>query len=142
MKEEEFNEYLRERYEDQVDWYDRRAILYKRLNYVFQMPTIFIAAIIPIFAVLEDKWTTVILSAIVAVFTGVTNFCKFEEKWHSYRTTCETLKKEYFFYKSRINEYRDVKEPEEVFVGRVESAISREHTRWVEVEKSRRKETE
>ena len=141
MKKPEFGKYLKERYEDQVAWYDRRAVLYKRLNYIFQMPTILIAAVVPIFAVLENKWTTVVLSTMMAILTGITNLCKFEEKWHSYRTTCETLKKEYFFYKSKINEYRDAAEPEELFVERVESAISREHTKWLVTEKGKKKES-
>ena len=140
MKKGEFNKYLKERYNDQVSWYDGRAILYKKLNYVFQIPTIFIAAIIPIFAVLENKWVTVTLSAILAIFVGIANFGKFEEKWHNYRTACETLKKELYYYKSRIGEYRDTEEPEELFIQRVESVISREHTRWLTIEKSKKKE--
>lgn len=139
MKEKEFSKYLKERYNDQVYWYDRKSILHKRLNYVFQIPTIFIAAIIPIFAILEEKWITVVLSAILAVFVGINNFCKFEEKWHNYRTTCETLKKELYYCRSRINEYRDTKEPEELFIERVESIISSEHTRWLTIEKKEKK---
>jgi len=141
MKKGEFNKYLKERYNDQVDWYNRKSNLYKSMNYLIQIPIIFIAAIIPIFAVLEEKWITVMLSAVMAIFIGISNFCKFEEKWHNYRTTCETLKKELHYCKSKINEYHDTAEPEELFIQRVESIISREHTRWLTIEKSKKKET-
>jgi hypothetical protein len=140
MVDEEFNKYVEGRYKEQVAWYDKNSILYKRLNYLFQIPTLFIASIIPVFAVLEEKWITVILSAIMAVFVGITNFCKFEEKWHSYRTTCETLKKEIYFYNSKIGEYQDADNPETLFIQRVESTISREHTQWLTIEKSKKKE--
>lgn len=140
MKKNEFEKYLEERYVGQVSWYDRRSTLFKRLNYIFQIPTISIAAIIPIFAVLEDKWTTVILSAILTILIGILNFGKFEEKWHNYRTTCETLKKEFYFYKSKIDEYGDTDEPEQLFVRRIESTISKEHTRWLTIEKGKKKE--
>ena len=98
MKKGEFNKYLKERYNDQVDWYNRKSNLYKSMNYLIQIPIIFIAAIIPIFAVLEEKWITVTLSVIIIILIGILNFGKFEEKWHSYRTTCETLKKELYCY--------------------------------------------
>lgn len=140
MNKKEFGKYLKERYEVQVKWYDDRSILYKRLNYLFQIPTIFVSAIIPIFAVLEEKWITVILSAMVAVFIGISNFCKFEEKWHNYRTTCETLRKELYYYQSKINDYKGAVSPEDLFVQRVESTISTEHTKWLTIEKTKKKE--
>lgn len=141
VKKTEFNKYLRERYDDQVKWYDRKSVFYKRVNYIFQIPTIFIAAIIPIFAVMEEKWITVMLSAIMAIFIGTLNFGKFEEKWHNYRSTCETLKKELYYYRAKISEYRDASDPEELFIQRVESIISTEHTRWVAIEKTKKKES-
>lgn len=137
LKKTEFDKYVKERYESQVSWYDGRSIFYKRLNYAFQIPTIFIAAIIPIFAVLEQKWITVILAAITAIFIGILNFGKFEEQWHNYRSTCEALKKELYFHNAKIFEYREAAEPEELFVQRVESIISSEHTKWTAIEKTK-----
>ncbi len=142
MKKGEFEKYLQERYNDQVSWYDRRSIFYKRLNYIFQIFTIFISAVIPIFAILEQKWITVVLSAIMAIFIGTLNFCKFEEKWHNYRSTCESLKKELYYYKAKIHKYRDVTEPEELFIENVESIISSEHTKWMRIEKDKKRENE
>ena len=140
MKRDEFNKYLEERYNDQVGWYDSRSTLFKSLNYLFQIPTIAIAAVIPIFAAIEEKWATIVLSAILAILIGILNFGKFEEKWHNYRSTCETLKKEYYYYKSKIDEYGDASDQEQLFIQRVESVISREHTRWLIIEKGKKKE--
>jgi hypothetical protein len=140
MSKRDFNKYLKERYEDQVNWYDSKSILYKRLNYIFQVSTIVIGPIVPILALLDFKWETVLLSAMMAILIEILNFGKFEEKWHSYRTTCETLKKEKHYYQQKVNEYRDATDPEGLFVERVESLISREHTKWVTIEKGKKKE--
>ena len=53
------------------------------------------------------------------------------ENWITYRTTCETLRKEINFYEASIQGYDAVADKEALFVERVESLISREHTLWV-----------
>lgn len=133
----EFDEYVKTRYADQIKWYDQQSILHKRLTYLLQIPMISIAAIIPVFALLGIRVITVVLSTIVAVFMGISNFGKFEEKWQNYRTTCELLKKEQYYFKSRINDYKTAESPEEVFVERIESLISVEHTKWAAIEKEK-----
>jgi len=141
MGRRKIDQYMKERYEDQVRWYDEKAIYCKRMNYLCQIPIIIMGPLITVFALLEYKWITVLLSAIMSILIGILNFCKFEEKWHNYRTTCETLKKEKYFYEYRLNEYRDAEDPEELFINRVESIISREHTKWLRIEKEKRKQT-
>ena len=125
-----FEKYKEERYEPQVKWYDEKSISNKKWNNILQILVIVIAAILPVSAVLEYKWPTVILAAIVAIGTGILKYCKFEEHWHNYRTTCETLKKEKYYYDAKIDEYKDSTEPEELFVERVEALISQAHTKW------------
>lgn len=122
--------FLEGRYKEQVDWYDQKAISNKKWNNILQILVIVVAAILPVSAVLEFKWPTVVLSAIVAIGTGILKFCKFEEHWHNYRTTCETLKKEKSYYDANIGEYKTAAEPEELFVERVENLISQAHTKW------------
>jgi hypothetical protein len=71
---------------------------------------------------------------------GISNFGKFEEKWQNYRTTCELLKKEQYYFKSRINDYKTAEFPEELFVERIESLISVEHTKWAAIEKEKHRQ--
>jgi hypothetical protein len=142
MKQSEFNEYLSKRYEDQVNWYDGKSVLYKRVNYLFQIPTILIAAILPIFAALEQKWITVALSAIVSIFVGTLNLGRFEEKWHNYRSTCENLKRELQYYKAKIDGYENAGDPEKLFIANVESMITSEHSKWKDIEKTKGKGNE
>lgn len=135
MKKVEFNKYLKERYGPQVKWYDEKAISNKRWNNIFQILIIIIAAIVPVIAVLDLKWPTVILAAIVAIGSGILKYCKFGEHWHNYRTTCETLKKEKDYYDYKIGEYQDASDPEKLFVERTGSLISQEHTKWITTSK-------
>jgi len=130
MDADKFENYKKERYEPQVKWYDEKSISNKKWNNILQILVIVIAAILPVSAVLEYKWPTVILAAIVAIGTGILKYCKFEEHWHNYRTTCETLRKEKYYYEAKIGEYKDSAEPEELFVERVEALISQAHTKW------------
>jgi len=139
MDAKEFSKYVKERYESEIQWYDQKSASNKKLNNLFQILVIVTAAVLPISAILEYKWPTVVLSAIVAVCTGILTYCKFEEHWHNYRTTCETLKKEKHFYDARIGDYQDNNDPEQLFVQRVESLISQEHTKWFSTVKKTKK---
>ncbi|MBC8490435.1 MAG: DUF4231 domain-containing protein [Bacteroidetes bacterium] len=74
---------------------------------------------------------TIIFSACVAAGLGILKFCKFEDLWHNYRTTCETLKKEMAHYKMQTDVYNSADDSDKLFVERVESIISKENIKWV-----------
>jgi len=126
------DQYIKNRYEPQVSWYDKKSTLNKRLTYSLQIPVLILAAATPILAALEYTTITILSSAFVAAGLGVLSFCKFEGLWHSYRTTCETLKKEKVHHDMLTDVYAKAENPDKLFVERVESVISKEHTKWVE----------
>jgi hypothetical protein len=133
MTKDEFDNYLHQRYEHQVAWYDRKAIRNKRTNNLFQLLTIFLMAASSVLAALgEDwaKWSAVGLSAFVALGTSFLMTFRNQELWFKYRSICETLRKEKYFYQAGIDEYGSSKDPMKLFVKRVESLISEEHTVW------------
>lgn len=130
VKKEDFKKYLKERYETQVRWYDKKSVFNKRLNYILSITVIFLAAITPIFAALNFKILTIIFAALVSIGTGIITFCKFDEHWQNYRTTCESLKKEKDYYNHKINDYKNAEDPEKLFINRVSSLISKENTEW------------
>jgi len=68
---------------------------------------------------------------LVAISTAALKTFKYQENWISYRTTCETLRKEFHYYEAGIHDYEDAEDRESLFVDRVESLISRENTLWV-----------
>lgn len=132
MNEFTISDYINNRYAEQVDWYDKKSILNKRLTYLLQIPVLVLAAVTPIFATLEYSTITILSSAFVAAGLAVISFCKFEALWHSYRTTCETLKKEKVHHDMLTDVYANAENADKLFVERVEAVISKEHTSWRE----------
>ncbi len=140
MTDTDFERYRKERYEDQIAWYDRKSQKYKKLYVYFQSLVIVLALITPVAVALEQdmvwlKWLTVVISSLVAIGTTIMKTFTYQETWISYRTTCETLRKEIHFYDWRLGEYGSARDPRQLFVDRVESLLSQENTRWLSVHK-------
>ena len=134
METEDFQKYLKERYESQINWYDKKSMWNQKLYRYFQWSVIILAAITPVLvftAPETNRWPAVIIAALVAIGTTILKTFKYQENWINYRTTCETLRKEIHFYGAGLGDYRDSEDREALFVERVESLISRENTIWL-----------
>lgn len=138
MDKDAFEEYLDNRYRDQVAWYNSKSVFNGKCFRRLQWGTIILSSLTPVviaigFEASNDlvKWIPVITSVLVAIFASAQRAFKFEENWINYRTTCETLKKEIHLYKARVGEYSNVQDREALFVQRVEDLISRENTFWL-----------
>jgi hypothetical protein len=132
MDVEVFQEYLKDRYEDQIDWYDKKSIWNQKMYRRFQWAVVVLSAITPALVAIElTRWVAVFVSALVAIGTTALKTFKYQENWINYRTTCETLRKEIHFYTARVGDYKDVEDRENLFVERAESLISRENTMWL-----------
>ncbi len=128
-----FDKYIKDRYEDQVGWYDKKSMHNQRWAKRYQTTIIILFAITPVFAALELKWPTIISSALVAATAGILKYYRFEDHWHNYRTTCETLKKEKVMYKSGIGPYESTADKMKLFIERAEALISKENVVWTEI---------
>ena len=134
MDQEAFEKYLKERYEDQVAWYDRKAAANQRMYRWFQWGVIVLSAVTPILVAAGgewQRWSAVVVSAFVAVGTAGLKAFKYQENWVNYRTTCETLRKEIHYLNARSDDYGEAANPYRRFVERVEALISRENTLWL-----------
>jgi len=143
MKSEDFQKYLRERYEDQINWYDKKSIWCQRRYRCFQWCVIVLSAVTPVLVAVAPeatRWPAVMISALVAIGTTALKTFKYQENWINYRTTCETLRKEIHFCKACVGEYKDADDPEGLFIERVESLISRENTMWLTTHRPKRKQ--
>lgn len=133
-----FEKYLEERYESQTTWYRRRARQNQRSYYVLKVYAVCAAAAIPVVSALEIPLEIIgALGASIAALEGLAAVFKFHENYLNYRTTAETLKKEFQFFNTRTGEYRSASEPEVLFVERVEAVISRENALWLETGRDR-----
>jgi len=134
MDKENFNKYLEERYNNQVKWYDEKSKLNQKIYKFLQLIIIIFAAITPILVLQREYYINIIaavLAIIVAISAGSQKAFNYQENWINYRTTCEVLKKEYFFYTNKVQGYENAANPEGLFIERVESIISKENVYWI-----------
>ena len=134
MDKENFNKYLEERYNNQVKWYDEKSKLNQKIYKFLQLIIIIFAGITPILVLQREYYINIIaavLAIIVAISVGSQKAFNYQENWINYRTTCEVLKKEYFFYTNKVQGYENAANPEGLFIERVESIISKENVYWI-----------
>ena len=140
MDRSEFDQYVEKRYRGQIKWYGDRAAFNKRLYQAFQWIVIVLSCSLPaLIASLPTayQWVTVGMAIVLAIGTAGLKAFKFQELWVSYRTLAETLKKEEYFHRAQIDDYRECNDREALFIERVESLISRENTTWVATHKQK-----
>ena len=77
------------------------------------------------------RWFPLITAVLAAIFASALKTFKLQENWVNYRSICESLKKEYHYYKAGVGEYQTTPDKESLFVKRVEQLISRSHTSWM-----------
>ena len=127
MKEED---YIKDRLEDQIQWYSKKSSFYKKLFYTIRAIEIIIAGLIPaLFHWSLIKGVIPFLSSIVAILAGLIALFKFQENWISYRTTSESLKHEKYLYLTKTSPY-DKENSFEILVKTVENITSKENSLW------------
>jgi len=134
VNKEDFDKYLKERYEDQIKWYSDKATHFKRLYQFFQWMVIILSAVVPVLIIIipkENELITVLISVVLSIGTTGLKTFKFQENWINYRTISETLKKEKYFYDAELDNYSSCDDKKALFIERVESLISRENSLWV-----------
>ncbi|ART74886.1 hypothetical protein B4U37_01965 [Sutcliffiella horikoshii] len=128
-------EYLIERLEDQISWYDKKSGQAQRYYKWMKRLVIIISASIPLFVgfIAEAKvWATIVgtLGVIIAGIEGWLSLSKYHENWIEYRSICETLKHEKYMFLTKTGVYNGIEDPFKYFVERVESIISKENVNW------------
>ncbi|MEZ5346473.1 MAG: DUF4231 domain-containing protein [Pyrinomonadaceae bacterium] len=141
MDENTFAQYLKERYQAQISWYQAKASANKRWYQIFQWSVIFLAAIVPVLvtaapATMDEPnpaiwWITVVASVLLAIGTAGVKTFKFQENWITYRATSERLIQEKFYFDGNVGEYSETSDKRSLFVKRVETLISGESSQWV-----------
>jgi hypothetical protein len=133
-------EYLEQRLQDQIDWYDRKGSSAQRRFRTLRMLEIVLAASVPVFAGLVEppslmRIGTGLLGGLIVILAGMLSLNQFEEKWVQYRTTCESLKQEKYLYLTGTPPY-DASDAFATLVRRVEGLLSTENRGWAEYAKA------
>lgn len=130
------DDYLTERVDDQIAWYDRKSqqaqATFKRLRWM----EISCAAAIPLLSGLTTRhWTIPILvgslGAIVVVVAAFQSLGQYQENWLAYRTTCEVLQREKYFFLTGSGAY-NTDTAFTLFVEQVEGVMSKENSGWLQ----------
>lgn len=132
-------DYLRDRVDEQINWYDNKSKIAKRRNTICKTIIIVVAALIPFVANFSSqniyfKIGISSLGVFITITEGVSNFNKFNELWIEYRTVCETLRHEKFMYLNKSGVY--INGDFSYFVERIESIISQENINWASLNKN------
>jgi len=135
----EQEEYLKNRVDDQITWYDRKSVSNQRWFYRLRVVEIAAAATIPLLSGYTDPFSNLkiiigILGLLTAVIAGMLALYQFQENWTAYRSTCESLKQEKYLFLTKTEPYNG-SDPFPLFVQRVESILSKERTAWTQIKR-------
>ena len=128
-------EYVAERLQPQIAWYENRSAQNKLCFRLLSGATVIASASVPFaIAAAAPEWVPALLGAVTAIVVGLLTLLKCQESWLSYRSTTEMLRKELYYFETRTGPYLDVPDPEltSSLVERVESTISGEHQVWLQ----------
>lgn len=128
-------DYLINRVEDQIIWYEKRSAWNKRWYLRLKIIELFLALLIPLLTAYITTEATGLKLAVgliglfVAAVSGLITLYKFQENWISYRSIVELLKQERFLYNAKAGPYK-TEDAFALFVERFESFLSKEHSNW------------
>jgi hypothetical protein len=132
-----FNDYLENRYYNQLKYYSDAAKKNQQRYKYFQWLLIVLSTATTILAALpkSDKfdiqYIIVATAAAVTILTSGLKTFQYQELWANYRSTIEQLKPEIYYYKFGVGDYgADGVDKESTFVNRVEQILNKEHDVW------------
>ena len=134
---QKFDEYLKNRYYNQLFYYKGASSKNQKYYKNFQWTLIIVSTITTILAALPRsdnfnvQYVLVVTAALVTILTAGLKTFQYQELWISYRVTAEQLKPEIFYYEFNVGDYGEAGvDKENLFVTRVEGILSKEHESW------------
>jgi len=133
-----FEDYVKERYENQLEWYSKSATKNKKWYRRYQVGIAVLSAVVTVTVAIgmndnaDAVWhiASLITSASVTVLVTLQKTLRFHDNWVEYRTTAEDLKKERYYHDFLCGDYATAESPDTLFVERVEGLISQQNTQW------------
>lgn len=132
-------DYLKDRLDNQIDWYNRKSGINKKRYNTLRFGVIFISVCIPFLTGLISEDTTWLKMAVgiggvlIALFEGASSLYKFQENWLTYRMTAEQLERERLFFLTKSGPYQKDSSLQ-ILVARAESIMSSENETWVKTQ--------
>ena len=129
-------EYIEQRLNDQIVWYDRKSGTNQRWFKRLRFAEIVAAATIPFLSgfagnSLPIKIAIGALGVLVAVVASLLGLLQLQVHWIEYRATAESLRREKFLFLTQTEPY-DKDDAFHLLVQRVEALLSNENTEWTQ----------
>ena len=148
-KQPNVSDYIKYRLKPQLEWYDGKAKDNLDRYHILQILIIGVSVLIPIVNVvggidLGVRIASSILGSMVVGATGILQLTKAQETWIIFRSTAESIKKEYNLYMLKAGDYSDsigVKS-DILFIERSESIMAREGTEYYSIRQKSEQSTE
>ena len=114
----DINSYIKNRLDDQITWYDKKAQQAQRTYKRMQLTELIVATAIPLLANYTASCPAIafvvgLLGGIITVIEGTERLGRYHENWVEYRSACEMLKHE-----------------KNLFVHNIENLLSSEGNKW------------
>ena len=133
------SDYLQQRLQPEIQWYDQKSARNKRWFYFFRISTIVISAGLVFMGYFSNMygWAVGLIGILIIIIEALDSVCKPQEKWINYRTTAESLKHEREMFASKAGAYAGMSD-DQLLTERCESLISREHSTWIDQAKQKK----
>lgn len=131
------------RLDDQITWYDLKSTKNQRAFKRTRIAEISAAALIPAVALISpffhysELYFMLVISALavlIVIFEIMLQINEYQENWKTYRSTCESLKREKYLYMAKAGPYAGIQDPRSMLAERVESLSYQEHAKWSSVQ--------
>ncbi len=133
--------YIRDRVDDQIHWYDKKAKRHKIAYLSIQTAETIIAALITLLSGHASipciPWIVGILGFFIATLGGISKLFKFHENWMQYRSTYALLLYQKHLYLTGSSPYSLSGDSiDTLFVKNIEQIISSENNQWKSVQQA------
>lgn len=128
----EQEEYIKERIDNQIEWYSKKSSHAKLWFRFMRICEISAAAMIPFLVGYASETNQIIvglLGVFIAIVAGIISINRFQEIWIQYRTTSESLKHHKYLYQTESKPY-DGEDSFKMLVATTEALISKENSNW------------
>ena len=129
-------EYLEQRLQDQIDWYETRSRLCQQRFKALRSLEIVTAAAIPFLSGYSARIPHVemvvgMMGLVIAIAAGLLGLHQYQERWMEYRSAAEALKREKFLFLTGAEPYNG---PDgfAILVQRVEARLADEQNAWAQ----------
>lgn len=133
-------DFCQKRYDEQMEWYDKKSARYKTLHIASQTALIALSAMTPALILLQEldlRSAAIVTSTAVSALVALAAKFKMYETWVMYRGAAETMRREYSLYSCSAGHYHDAESKERLFIERIEDIVAGEHAEWTALKKQK-----